>query len=84
MFVAYFFGCWWLPAALILLDFDVVKLGKQGDMMSAAAVIEEGEEEAQVEGLKEVDDAKETSPPLPEQGDIKHPDSSASSNPIEL
>jgi len=28
MFVTYFYGCWWLPAMLTLLDFDVVKLGK--------------------------------------------------------
>ena len=30
MAVTYFFGCWWLPALLTLLDFDVVKLGKPG------------------------------------------------------
>jgi hypothetical protein len=28
MFVTYFYGCWWLPAALTILDFDVVKFGK--------------------------------------------------------
>ena len=28
MFVTYFYGCYWLPAFLTLLDFDVVKLGK--------------------------------------------------------
>lgn len=27
MFVTYFYGCWWLPALLTLLDFDAVKLG---------------------------------------------------------
>jgi len=31
MFATYFFGCWWLPALLTLLNFDVVKLGKQGN-----------------------------------------------------
>lgn len=30
MATTYFLGCWWLPAALTLLDFDVVKLGKPG------------------------------------------------------
>jgi hypothetical protein len=28
MFVTYFYGCWWLPALLTLLDFDAVKLGR--------------------------------------------------------
>ena len=28
MFVTYFFGCWWLPALLSYIDFDIVKLGK--------------------------------------------------------
>ena len=28
MFVTYFYGCWWLPAALSLVNADVVKLGK--------------------------------------------------------
>jgi hypothetical protein len=28
MFTTYFFGCWWLPVMLTLLDFDAVKLGK--------------------------------------------------------
>ena len=28
MFSTYFYGCWWLPAMLTLLDFDVLKLGK--------------------------------------------------------
>jgi hypothetical protein len=27
MFVTYFYGCWWLPVFLTLLDFDQVKLG---------------------------------------------------------
>jgi hypothetical protein len=27
MGATYFFGCWWLPAMLTLLDFDVFKLG---------------------------------------------------------
>jgi hypothetical protein len=27
MFVTYFYGCWWLPVCLTLLDFDQVKLG---------------------------------------------------------
>jgi hypothetical protein len=29
VFITYFFGCWWLPTALTLLDFEVVKLGKK-------------------------------------------------------
>jgi len=28
MFVTYFYGCWWLPAALTLINVEVVKLGK--------------------------------------------------------
>jgi hypothetical protein len=28
MCVTYFYGCWWLPCLLTLLDFDFVKLGK--------------------------------------------------------
>ena len=27
MFTTYFFGCWWLPVLLTLLDFDAVKMG---------------------------------------------------------
>ena len=29
MFLSYFFGCWWLPVCLSLLDFDFVKLGEE-------------------------------------------------------
>lgn len=29
MFVTYFFGCWWLPVFLVVLDFDVVKFGDE-------------------------------------------------------
>lgn len=29
MFVTYFYGCWWLPAFMTLLDMDAVKLGKR-------------------------------------------------------
>jgi len=29
MFATYFYGCWWLPALLTLIDHDVVKLGKR-------------------------------------------------------
>jgi hypothetical protein len=28
MFTTYFFGCWWLPVVLVLIDIDLVKLGK--------------------------------------------------------
>jgi hypothetical protein len=28
--VTYFYGCWWLPAFLTLLDFEFLKLGKVG------------------------------------------------------
>jgi hypothetical protein len=28
MFATYFFGCWWLPVVLVLIDIDCVKLGK--------------------------------------------------------
>lgn len=28
MFATYFFGCWWLPVVLVLIDIDSVKLGK--------------------------------------------------------
>jgi hypothetical protein len=28
MFVTYFFGCWWLPVFLVILDFDTVKFGR--------------------------------------------------------
>ena len=31
MFTTYYFGCWWLPAFLTILDFDFVKLGQEGD-----------------------------------------------------
>lgn len=30
MFSTYFYGCWWLPAMLTLLNWDVVQLGKCG------------------------------------------------------
>lgn len=38
MFVTYFFGCWWLPACLCLLDVDFMKLGPEGE--NAAASVE--------------------------------------------
>ena len=31
MFVTYFYGCWWLPVCLSILDFDQVKLGTMAD-----------------------------------------------------
>jgi hypothetical protein len=35
MLTTYFYGCWWLPVMLTMLDFDVVKLGKQAPITSA-------------------------------------------------
>lgn len=29
MLVTYFFGCWWLPSVLVLIEADVVRLGSQ-------------------------------------------------------
>jgi hypothetical protein len=40
MFVTYFYGCWWLPVCLVLLDFDQVKLGTT----TSEAEAETGEE----------------------------------------
>jgi predicted RND superfamily exporter protein len=34
MFTSYFFGCWWLPAFLTYLDFDIVKMGKSAGIES--------------------------------------------------
>lgn len=31
MFLSYFFGCWWLPVFLSILDFDFVKFGEAAD-----------------------------------------------------
>jgi hypothetical protein len=36
MFVTYFYGCYWLPAFLTLLDFEVTKLGESGVTSSFA------------------------------------------------
>lgn len=36
MFVTYFIGCWWLPASLVLLDFDFLKLGAENESETAA------------------------------------------------
>ena len=34
--VTYYFGCWWLPAFLSILDFDFVKLGDEGEQQDHA------------------------------------------------
>ena len=34
MFVTYFYGCWWLPAVLTLVNWDIVKFGQNGAMDS--------------------------------------------------
>ena len=34
--VTYFFGCWWLPVFLTILDFDFVKFGETGEAESEA------------------------------------------------
>ena len=35
MFATYFYGCWWLPAMLTLVNWDIVKLGQNYAMDSA-------------------------------------------------
>ena len=35
MFVTYFYGCWWLPAVLTLVNWDIVKFGKCGALDSS-------------------------------------------------
>ena len=35
MFVTYFYGCWWLPVVLTLVNWDIVKFGKCGAMDSS-------------------------------------------------
>ena len=42
MFTTYFYGCWWLPVMLTLLDFDAVKLGKPA-MISENGLVAEGD-----------------------------------------
>ena len=42
MLTTYFYGCWWLPVMLTLLDFDVVKLGKPASMTSENGLVAEG------------------------------------------
>lgn len=50
MFMAYWFGCWFLPVILIYLDFDTVKLGKPvGDHAKNLEDSSEGS------GIQEVD-----------------------------
>lgn len=47
MLVTYFFGCWWLPVCLSLLDFDSVRFG------GAAEDGDDAAEEKQLEGAPE-------------------------------
>jgi hypothetical protein len=42
MLTTYFYGCWWLPVMLTMLDFDVVKLGKPASMTSENGVVAAG------------------------------------------
>ena len=48
MFVTYFYGCWWLPAMLTLVNWDIVKFGQRGalgssDRFSEDSIIEQAE-----------------------------------------
>lgn len=36
MFVTYFYGCWWLPAVLTLVNWDIIKFGQHGAMDSSS------------------------------------------------
>jgi predicted RND superfamily exporter protein len=54
MFVTYFYGCWWLPVCLTLLDFDQVKLGR---VIQENEVLSEQEKHLHVSGKEE--DAEE-------------------------
>lgn len=43
MFLSYFFGCWWLPVFLSILDFDFVKFGDPAeDEANSSGKEEEG------------------------------------------
>jgi len=43
MFVTYFYGCWWLPALLTLLDFEVLKLGKLANDIHLEETVDDAE-----------------------------------------
>jgi hypothetical protein len=59
MITTYFYGCWWLPVMLTLLDFDAVKLGKPVSTSEVCLVAAGGSEEAKDKGVGEgVEDEK--------------------------
>jgi predicted RND superfamily exporter protein len=41
MFVTYFYGCWWLPAMLTLVNWDIVKFGLRGAVNSSNLFLED-------------------------------------------
>jgi hypothetical protein len=58
MITTYFYGCWWLPVMLTLLDFDAVKLGKPVST-SEDGLVAAGGSEAKDKGVGEgVEDEK--------------------------
>jgi hypothetical protein len=50
MVVTYFYGCWWLPALLSLLDSDKLKLGRDVPMDSESAVGGDSTPEDEISG----------------------------------
>jgi hypothetical protein len=56
MFVTYFYGCWWLPALLTLVDFDAVKLGHLNNTVPPIKEVD-GDEGAGSSSQKESVDA---------------------------
>jgi predicted RND superfamily exporter protein len=57
MFVTYFYGCWWLPALLTLLDFDAVKLGHLNNSVPPIIAGVDGDKGAIRSSQKESEDA---------------------------
>jgi hypothetical protein len=53
MMTTYFFGCWWLPVMLTLLDFDVVKLGKVPAVTSKDGLVAAGGSKAKDKSVEE-------------------------------
>lgn len=65
MLVTYFFGCWWLPVLLVLLDFDTVKFGHGGERSERveprdeASLAAKEKPEAVSTSMKDVDEEEE-------------------------
>jgi hypothetical protein len=59
MMTTYFYGCWWLPVMLTLLNFDVVKLGKPAQTSEDGSIAKSKSDSDPMDSVVEDDGAVE-------------------------